>query len=157
MRTSRSLVNWSAHCVGVGLVPDSNADLRQKFLIEGSQPAVVVATKEGQEIGRVAAPERQALGSRRREDGRRRAQDPRDQPRHRAQERARRWRRAATPTAAAELYRQVAGDGCLFPSLAKKAIKALDRMGKSADVAAVGVPAPDAPTPDLSAADESHG
>ena len=34
--------------------------------------------------------------------------------------------------AAAELYRQVAGDGCLFPSLAKKATKALDRMGKSA-------------------------
>ena len=49
------------------------------------------------------------------------------------------------------LYRQVAGDGCLFPSLAKKATKALDRMGKSADVAAIGVPATDAPAPDLSA------
>ena len=56
LRTSRNLVNWSAHCVGVALVPDSNADLRQKFLIEGSQSAVVVATRQGAEIGRVAAP-----------------------------------------------------------------------------------------------------
>ena len=30
MRTSRSLVNWAGHCVGVGLVPDRNEGLRPR-------------------------------------------------------------------------------------------------------------------------------
>jgi tetratricopeptide (TPR) repeat protein len=144
-------VNWSAHCVGVGLVPDSNADLRQKFLIAGSQPAVVVATKQGQEIGRVAAPEGK-LTVRDVEKMVAAELKTRETSYTSALKSAAQMEKSGDADAAAELYRQVAGDGCLFPSLAKKATKALDRMGKSAsDVAAAGVPDTDAPVPDLSA------
>ena len=129
MRTSRNLVNWSAHCVGVALVPDSNADLRQKFLIEGSQPAVVVATKQGAEIGRVAGPSGK-LSVRDVEKIVAAELKTRETSHGSALKSAAQMEKSGDADGAAELYRQVAGDGCLFPSLAKKAVKALDRMGK---------------------------
>jgi len=122
LRTSRNLVNWSAHCVGVALVPDSNADLRQKFLIEGSQSAVVVATRQGAEIGRVAAPGGK-LAVRDVEKIVAAELKTREAGHASALKNATQVEKSGDADAAAELYRQVAGDGCLFPGLAKKANK----------------------------------
>ena len=145
MRTSRSLTNWSAHCVGVGLVPDSNSDVRRKFSIESSQPAVVVVTRDGREIGRAGGA-----------GGRLQVRDvekmvaaelkSRETSHASALKNATGMEKSGDADGAAKLYQEVAADGCLFPGLAKKATKALDKMGRAqADVPASGgaeVPAP---------------
>jgi tetratricopeptide (TPR) repeat protein len=147
MRTSRSLTNWAAHCVGVGLVPDSNANVRQQFLVEGSQPAAVIATKDGKEIGRVGAVKGK-LSVRDVEKIVAAELKTRETSHAAALKDAATKEKSGDADGAAALYREVAGDGCLFPSLAKKAEKALDRLGKPSS-SHVADGAADAPTPRL--------
>ena len=55
MRESRELVTWSGKCVGVGLVPDSNSDLRSRFKAPSDEPTAVIVTRDGDVLGRVGA------------------------------------------------------------------------------------------------------
>ena len=129
VRQSRYLSLSSGQCVGMALVRTDNTPLRAKFSAPQDQPVVVLAAKDGTEVGRVAGAngvvkvdEVEDLVKKevsRREDAAKQTLDE-------AKEKV-----AAKDTdGAAALYQQVYDQRCLLPSEAKKAAKGLKKLGK---------------------------
>ena len=147
--TSRRLSVWSGECVGMGLVTANNADLRARFKAVEGAPSAVLAADDGSEIVRV-----EAAGGKLETDAVEKAVsaalDAREDSLKAALDEGKRKEKSGDADGAAALYAQVLGERCLFPSLGKKAAKALKAMGR---------PVPEetsslweGPTPDLSAA-----
>jgi tetratricopeptide (TPR) repeat protein len=129
VRSSRYLTLAAGQCVGMGLVTKDNNPLRSKFSAPEDQPLVVLATKEGTEVGRVAA----ADGAVKVEDVEglvkkelKRREDAAKQSLDQAKEKI----EAKDADGAATLYQQVWDQRCLLPSEAKKAAKGLKKLGK---------------------------
>jgi tetratricopeptide (TPR) repeat protein len=126
--TSRRLTLWSGECVGMGLVTSDNADLRARFHVEGG-PTAVLAAEDGSELARVEPKEgkletsavERAVGD---------ALEAREDSAKAALDAAKGKAKAGDADGAAALYEQVLAERCLFPSLGKKAAKALKAMGR---------------------------
>ena len=129
VRSSRFLTLSSGQCVGMALVRMDNAPLRTKFSAPQDQPVVVLASKDGTEVGRVAGAngvvkvdEVEALVKKevsKREDE---AKQTLDQAKEKVE--------AKDADAAAALYQHVYDQRCLLPGEAKKAAKGLKKLGK---------------------------
>jgi tetratricopeptide (TPR) repeat protein len=137
--TSRYLTLTSEQCVGMALVTRDNADLRNKYGA-GEGTLVVLAAKDGTEIGRLvgtneAVEVEKLLGKEmnRREDE---VDEFLDSAKAKESD--------GDADGAAGLYQSVWARRCMFPGPAKKAAKALKKMGKpvDADVSALDVPEP---------------
>ncbi len=127
--TSRRLSLWSGECVGMGLVTADNAPLRTQFKVVNGAPQAVLAAADGSEVVRVEAKDgrldsgavEKAVGA---------ALDAREHALKTALDTAKTKEKSGDADGAAALYTQVLGERCLFPSLAKKAAKALKAMGR---------------------------
>ena len=146
MRESRDLVNWSGQCVGVGLVPDSNGAVRERFEVPADEPMAVVVTRDGQEVGRVTAAAKGRLQVAQVEKivGGQLTERSRALKGHLKSAKLR--QKEGDEENAARLYGLVAEQGCLFPTMAKKATKALKKMGREAPARTARW---DQPRPDL--------
>lgn len=129
MRSSRNLTNWSGQCVGVGLVPDSATLVRTKYGVSADEPMAIVVDREGEEIGRIGAEKGRlnVLQVERLVSGElsERSRSLKEQLKE-----AKQLEKAGDADGAADLYGRIATEGCLFPGLAKKAGKALEKMGR---------------------------
>jgi tetratricopeptide (TPR) repeat protein len=126
--SSRYLTLVSGQCVGMAIVTTDNREMRGKLSASTDGSVVVLAAKDGTELARVqAAPGK--LESAEVEKMLRAELDKRegalDQSLDAAKEKA-----SSDKDAAAALYHQVWEQRCLFPGPAKKAAKALKKMGK---------------------------
>jgi tetratricopeptide (TPR) repeat protein len=129
VRSSRFLTLSSGQCVGMALVRTDNEPLRAKFSARLDQPVVVLAARDGTEVGRVAGAngvvkvdEVEELVKKevsKREDA---AKQTLDQAKEKVE--------AKDADGAAALYQQVYEQRCLLPSEAKKAAKGLKKLGK---------------------------
>jgi len=129
VRQSRFLTLSSGQCVGMALVRPDNAPLRTKFSAPQSEPVVVLSTKDGTELGRVAAAngvvkvdEVEELLKKelaRREEA---AKQSLDQAKEKID--------SKDADGAAALYQAVWDQRCLLPGEAKKAAKGLKKLGK---------------------------
>ncbi|HXT19643.1 MAG TPA: tetratricopeptide repeat protein [Thermoanaerobaculia bacterium] len=127
--SSRRLSVWSGECVGMGLVTADNAPLRARFKAVDGAPSAVLAAADGSEVTRVeatggkldAGTVEKAVGA---------ALEAREDAAKAALDAAKGKERGGDPDGAAALYAQVLADRCLFPSLGKKAAKALKAMGR---------------------------
>ena len=145
MRESRELVNWSGQCVGVGLVPDSNSDLRSRFEAPSDEPTAVVVTRDGDVLGRVGAKKgRIQVAQVEKLVGNELSARNRTLKEHLKS--AKLHQKEGDEDNAARLYGLITEDSCLFPSMGKKAAKALKKMGRSApELAEIW----EGPSPDL--------
>jgi tetratricopeptide (TPR) repeat protein len=129
MQTSRRLALWSGECVGMAIVTSDNADLRARFKADAAAPLAVLAGDDFAEVTRVeasggrleASAVEKAVGS---------ALDEREDSLKAALDTAKGKNKGGDADGAAALYAQVLADRCLFPSLGKKAAKALKAMGR---------------------------
>lgn len=145
--TSRRLSVWSGECVGMGLITADNAEVRARFHAAPDAPVVVLAATDGSEVARVEAMDgkldtskvEKAVGG---------ALDAREDAAKAALDAAKGKEKVGDQDAAATLYEQVLGDRCLFPGLAKKAAKALEKMGRTVPAATSSLW--EGPKPDLS-------
>ena len=105
-------------------MPDSNSDVRRKFSIESSHASVVVATRDGREIGRVGGAGA-SLSVRDLEKMVGAELKTRGTSYNTALKNATHMEKSGDAEAAAELYRQVAGDvkrgGCPRPGCTRPA------------------------------------
>jgi tetratricopeptide (TPR) repeat protein len=129
VRQSRFLTLSSGQCVGMALVRTDNAPLRTKFSAPQDQPVVVLASKDGTEVGRVAGENgvvkvEEVEGLVKKELSKR--EDAAKQTLDQAKEKV----DAKDADGAAALYQQVYDQRCLLPSEAKKAAKGLKKLGK---------------------------
>ncbi|HXT21173.1 MAG TPA: tetratricopeptide repeat protein [Thermoanaerobaculia bacterium] len=127
--TSRRLTVWSGECVGMGLVTADNADLRTRFKAVEGAPSAVLAAADGSELTRVESSGGK-LDTGAVEKAVSAALEAREDAAKAALDAAKGKEKAGDADAAAALYTQVLGERCLFPSLAKKAAKALKAMGR---------------------------
>src|SRR5262245_7407716 len=129
MQTSRRLALWSGECVGMAIVTSDNADLRARFKADPAAPLAVLAGDDFAELTRIEASAgrletsavEKAVGS---------ALDAREDSLKAALDSAKDKNKGGDVDGAAALYAQVLADRCLFPSLGKKAAKALKAMGR---------------------------
>jgi tetratricopeptide (TPR) repeat protein len=147
LRVSRALSLYAAQCVSMHLA-DAESALGKKLSAGPALPATVLATPAGDIVGRVAGEAgklkvvdvEKLVGAelKRREDAvERQAQE------------AKAKAKAGDAAAAADAWRMVLAERCLFPKSAKEAAKELKKLGQPA---AVDVSeAPDGPTPVLGA------
>lgn len=152
--SSRYLSLTSAQCVGMALVTDNNADLHGKYSASKDRAVVVLAAKDGAEMGRVAAGDDgridvPAVESMLKKEIARR-EDEAKASLAAAGDKA----DAKDVDAAAALYTQVWEQRCLLPSPAKKAAKGLKKLGRP--VAEEESSQLDMPLPDLSTATTSQ-
>ncbi len=131
--TSRRLSLWSGECVGMGLVTADNAPLRTQFKVVNGAPQAVLAAADGSELTRVEAKDGR-LDSSAVEKAVSAALDAREDAAKAALDAAKGKEKSGDADGAAALYTQVFGERCLFPSLAKKAAKALKAMGRPVPV-----------------------
>jgi tetratricopeptide (TPR) repeat protein len=129
LQSSRRLTSWAGECVGMAIVTTDNAPLREKFHAAADAPLAVLAAADGSEVARVdatagrlelSAVEKAVSG----------ALDRREDDLAQALDQAHAKSEAGDADGAAALYQRVYDQRCTFPSLAKKAAKALDRMGR---------------------------
>ena len=119
--------------------------LHRSFFIQPNQPTAVVATRQGAEIARIGG-ESGRLSVRAVENAVAAELKSRTSTYKLALKNAKKAEKSGDAEGAAELYLQVANDGCLFPGLGKKATKALRKMGRPApEIAATA----DFPLPNL--------
>ena len=125
---SRALTLWASQCVALTLVPSDNGAVIARYELAGALPAAVLASSDGVEIARAGANGKLKLGDveglvrdelKRREAGL-------DEELDRGAE----LEKLGQSTEALEHYRGVWQERCLFPSLGKKAAKALKRLGQ---------------------------
>jgi tetratricopeptide (TPR) repeat protein len=147
--TSRRLSVWSGECVGMGLVTSDNADLRSRFKAAADAPLAVLAGADGSEVARI-----EASSGRLETEAVEKAVDAvleaREDAAKAALDAAKGKARSGDDDGAAVLYEQVLAERCLFPSLGKKAAKALKAMGRPVPEETSSLW--DGPMPDLSAA-----
>ncbi len=128
LQTSRTLTLMSARCVHPLIVTPDNAKFRANQGVDGGA-TVILADAEGQEVARVPEPDGELLAA---------AVEKlvRDEVRRIDDElsaqlaSAKKKQAAGQKEEAAALYEQVASQGCLAPKMAKKAAKALKKLGR---------------------------
>lgn len=145
LTNSRRLTLWSGQCVTPILVPDSVVAVRQQFNVTAQTAAVVLARPDGARLAGVSASDgkldvgavEKAIATALKAD---------EKLLDQALDEAKAKEKTGDVAAAAALYRQVAQQKCLFPSLGKKATKALDKLGQPLTEAA-GTPAAEPTAP----------
>lgn len=133
---SRFLATAAGQCVAFVIAPDTATTLRTQFEVAAGQGAVVLAAKDGGAIGRLTGPEvklsavekllRGEMDRRRKEaDGLLDAADDKA--------------KGGDVDGAVALYQQILVDRCLLASAARKAAKAMKKLGREvpADLAAL--------------------
>src|SRR4029079_17184319 len=137
---------WAGECVGMAIVTADNGTLREKFHAVADAPLAVLAAADGSEVARVdatagrlelSAVEKAVSG----------ALDTREDDLKQALDQAKEKSQAGDADGAAALYQRVYDQRCTFPSLAKKAAKALDKMGRPVPAASSSLW--EGPRPDL--------
>jgi tetratricopeptide (TPR) repeat protein len=147
LQTSRRLAVWAGECVGMAVVTTDNADVRERFHAASDAPLAVLAAADGSEVARVEA-NGGKLDTSAVEKVVSKALDDREDAAKAALDDAKAKAKAGDADAAAALYQQVYGERCLFPSLAKKAAKGLDALGRPVPTASSSLW--DGPWPNLS-------
>lgn len=139
---SRYLATAAAQCVAFVLAPDTAKNLRTRYEVAAGQGMVVLANKAGDPIGRLAGAEIKvgALEKLLRSEIDRRRKEADGQL-----DGAEAKLKAGDTEGAVALYEQLLGDRCLLSGPAKKAGKALKKLGREvpADLAryeAIGEP-----------------
>jgi tetratricopeptide (TPR) repeat protein len=127
--TSRYLALSSAPCVGMALVTNDNAELRGKYGAPASEPIAVLASKDGTEIARAKAD-----GGKVKVDAvealLKKEMDRREDEAKAMLDAAGKKADQKDAAGAEALYMQVWEQRCLLPGPAKKAAKALKKLGK---------------------------
>ena len=144
---SRFLTVSIAPCSGMWIVPSDGAALRQKYGVAAEVPLVLLVDPDGVEVARVEAEKGQLrVGGLekvlRGELDRRRAV-----AKHARLDEALAREKAGEADAAAGLYQEVYAQRCLLPGSARKAQKALKRIGRPVGDEGAAL---DTPEPDLS-------
>jgi tetratricopeptide (TPR) repeat protein len=147
LQTSRRLSVWAGECVGMALVTADNAELRERFHVAADAPLALVAGADGSEVARVEGSSGR-LDSSAVEKAVSKVLDDREDAAKAALDDAKAKAKAGDADGAAALYQQVYGERCLFPSLAKKAAKGLDALGRPVPTESSSLW--DGPRPDLS-------
>jgi tetratricopeptide (TPR) repeat protein len=127
LQSSRNLTLWSARCVGMALVPGQETALHTQYTVTGE--AVVLTDRAGKEVGRLAGGEKwlfandveKLVGG-----AIKKLEDSLDGKLDAAKEKE----KGGDVEGAASLYSEVFADRCLSPGSAKKAAKALRKLGK---------------------------
>jgi len=127
--SSRDLTMASGRCVGMALVTSDNGALRERFGATADKPLAVLAEKSGKEIGRVPSDVGRLVASSV-ESLLRDEIDKRESEAKKTLEGAKTKLGAKDEDGAAALYSGVWGQRCLLPGPAKKAAKALKKMGR---------------------------
>lgn len=127
LQTSRTLTLYAARCFAFDLVPGEEKTLHGKYSVTGE--AVVLTDRDGKELGRLAGGDKALVASeverfvgaefRKRESYLEGQLDA-----------AKEKEKGGDAEGAAALYAEVYSDRCLSPGNAKKAEKALKKMGK---------------------------
>jgi tetratricopeptide (TPR) repeat protein len=124
---SRYLATAAGQCVAFVIAPDTATTLRTRYEVSAGQGAVVLAAKSGEAVGRLAgadvklsAVEKLLRGE---IDRRRKAADS-------ALDEADGKLKAGDTESAVSLYQQLVADRCLVSGPAKKAGKALKKLGR---------------------------
>ncbi len=145
LQTSRSLSLAGARCVAMGIVTPDNQAIRDAFKAPAGEPLAVLAGADGAEIGRVAA-KNGKLDTASVEKLLSKALDEREDAAKallQGAEKKAEDKTAADKAAAIADYKQVWEQRCLFPSLGRKAAKALGKLGEKVDEAALRLLGPD--------------
>jgi tetratricopeptide (TPR) repeat protein len=143
--SSRQLTLAAAHCVGLGMVPADNAALRDKYKVTATaSQAVLVVAADGSEVARVQGHYGRIVGLGEVEslvkDGMKRQEKIADDQLDAAQQRE----KTGDKDGAVTLYTQVLKLRCLAEKPAKKAAKALRKLGVSVpDELSLNLPSPD--------------
>lgn len=137
LRTSRSLTLWSSQCVAVGVVPSENTPMREHFKIGPETAVAVLASKDGIEIERIeAAKGKLAVGAV--EKMVRVELNDREGAVKEMLKEAKQSQKQGNKDEAVTLYAEVTKQSCLFPTHAKKAAKALRKLGHDIQIGAIG-------------------
>jgi tetratricopeptide (TPR) repeat protein len=128
LQSSRPLSLLTARCVSMAIVPTDNNDLYHQFAASQHAPFVVLASPDGKEIGRVAGdrgPSRRDVEKLLDSELKRREATLDHQL-----DSAREQEKSGDVDGAASLYKAVWAERCLFPDNARKAAKALKKLGR---------------------------
>jgi tetratricopeptide (TPR) repeat protein len=147
--TSRTLAVLSARCVALALVTPDNASVRQKYGIPEVGSGVVLVDATSTEIGRVEM-EGKPIGSGPVEKILEAELDKREAVAKSTLEQANERIKANDVDGATAMLTEIWGQHCLVPDVAKKAAKALKKLGHPVEVGDAGLP--DGRSPDLSSA-----
>ncbi len=127
LQTSRALTEWAGRCIAMTLVPAEEKPLHGQYSV--SAEAVVIADREGKEVGRVAGGEKwisntdveKVLGGLiKKHEG------TLDEQLDAAKEKE----KAGDADGAAAIYTSILAERCFSPGPAKKAEKGLKKLGK---------------------------
>ena len=127
LQNSRSLTLASARCVGMAIVPNDHAALRQKYAPDANTAVVVLADLAGNELGRRMGKEITTGAVEKLVSG---ALKERDRAADGALDQATASEKAGDKEAATASYRELYADRCVSPGTGKKAAKALKRLGE---------------------------
>jgi tetratricopeptide (TPR) repeat protein len=134
LQTSRILTLLAARCVAMDLVTSDNQPLRSQFAAAGPGAAVVLATVEGKELGRLAddpaKPRERRVSAAQVEKLVGAELKSRETALDRQLEAARAKEKQGDADGAAALYTGIWAERCLFPDSGKKAAKALKKLGR---------------------------
>src|SRR5436853_1926632 len=141
LQTSRSLSLAGGRCVAMAIVPSDNQALHEAFKAPAGTPLVVLANPDGTDVARVAATDGkldvkavEKLLATALEDREIDLKEHLDAAEKKA---------AADRDGAVADYRRIWDQRCLFPSLGRRAAKALKKLGVTVDEAALHLLGPD--------------
>ncbi len=145
LQGSRVLTLGAARCVTPAIVPADLTALRGQYqLADGVAAVVVVSAADGVEVGRVAAPAGKALGRSEVEKVVNAAINAREKAIDQQLDGASAKEKAGDKEGAIALYNQVYEQRCFAPRPAKKAAKALKKLGQAvSEDASLDLPLPD--------------
>lgn len=127
LQTSRNLSLWSARCISMTIVPTDDESYHRQYA--AAARTAVLTGKDGTEISRTSGGDNdlkptdveKMVGA---------AVKAREQAADHKLDEAVSKEKAGDVDGAAALYTEIWGDRCLLPSLAKKAAKALKKLGR---------------------------
>ena len=151
LQGSRQLTLAAGRCVAMALATTANTSLRTQFKVPGDTSLVLLVASDGTELGRVQARTGQPLGRSEVEKLLRDGLDHRDQAIDQQLDAARAKEDQGDKDGAITLYDQVWQQRCYAPRPAKKAAKALKKLGHPVEEDAK-LELPDAVAPNLSPA-----
>jgi tetratricopeptide (TPR) repeat protein len=146
--TSRTLAALSARCVALAIVTPDNASVRQKYGIPEVGSGAVLVDENAAEIGRVEA-DGKPIGAGPVEKILTAELDKREDRAKSTLDLANEKIKANDVDAATAMLTGIWEQHCLVPDVAKKAAKALKKIGHPVEVGAAAIP--DGRSPDLSA------
>jgi tetratricopeptide (TPR) repeat protein len=127
LQTSRNLSLWSSRCVSMTIVPTDDESYHRQY--EAAARTAVLAGKDGKEIARATGGDRD-LRPGEVEKMVSAALKAREEAADRKLDEAEAKAKAGDADGAAALYTEIWTERCLLPSLAKKASKALKKLGR---------------------------